>query len=143
MLLDYPKHAGMQRYVAAVNALYKKEPALWERDTGWDGYQWLNVNDADRSSIAFLRKCDSGRDIVCAVNFTPVAYDEFVIGLPAPGTLTELLNSDAEEFGMLGANPPTGRFGVEGAEHEVIASIFLSDEGMGLQQTLSALHQAG
>jgi 1,4-alpha-glucan branching enzyme len=99
MLLDYPKHAGMQRYVAAVNALYKKEPALWERDTGWDGYQWLNVNDADRSSIAFLRKCDSGRDIVCAVNFTPVAYDEFVIGLPAPGTLTELLNSDAEEFG--------------------------------------------
>lgn len=62
---------------------------------------------------------------------------------PADGSETGVLLSAMREFGMLGANPPTGRFGVEGAEHEVIASIFLSDKGMGLQQTLSALHQAG
>jgi uncharacterized circularly permuted ATP-grasp superfamily protein/uncharacterized alpha-E superfamily protein len=66
-------------------------------------------------------------------------------GESAPGESGELgvLISAMREIGMLGPNPPSGRYGVEGAEHEVIASVFLSDKGMGLQQTLSALHQAG
>ncbi len=46
-------------------------------------------------------------------------------------------------MGILGSNPPSGRYGVEGAEHEVVASVFLSERPMGLQQTLTALHQAG
>ena len=102
MLLGYPRHEGMRKYVAALNAIYKKEPSLWEQDTSWDGYEWLNVDDADRSSIAFLRKARSGRSMVCAVNFTPVCYNDFVIGLPCRGMLTEILNSDAPEYGGTG-----------------------------------------
>lgn len=62
---------------------------------------------------------------------------------PTDGGELGFLMTAMRDIGMLGANPPSGRLGVEGAEHEVIASMFLSDKGMGLQQTLGALHQAG
>ncbi len=64
------------------------------------------------------------------------------LSLADGGELGVLLTA-MRNIGMLAANPPSGRFGIEGAEHEVIASIFLADKGMGLQQTLAALHQAG
>ena len=103
LLLDYPMHDGLRAYCRELNKLYKKTPALYMNDRGWDGFEWLNVNDADRSSIAFLRK-DPADDsyLVCVCNFTPVQYDNFVIGLPAPGTLKEILSSDEERFGGRG-----------------------------------------
>lgn len=54
-----------------------------------------------------------------------------------------LVMAAMRSMGILGADPPSGRYGVEGAEHEVVASVFRSERPMGLQQTLSALHQAG
>ncbi len=103
LLLGYPLHDGLHAYCRELNKLYKKTPALYMNDRGWDGFEWLNVNDADRSSIAFLRK-DPADDsyLVCVCNFTPVQYDNFVIGLPAPGTLKEILSSDEERFGGRG-----------------------------------------
>ena len=72
-------------------------------DDGWDGFTWLNVDDAERSAIAFLRTARNGRYVVvCVCNFTPVRYDDFVIGLPKRGVLRELLSSDAEDFGGAG-----------------------------------------
>ena len=50
---------------------------------------------------------DKKKGIVCVCNFTPVTYEGFVFGLPAPGTLKEILNSDDEQFGGTGVkNPP-------------------------------------
>ena len=61
------------------------------------------MNDADRSSIAFLRKDPADESyLVCVCNFTPSRYDDFVIGLPPRGTLQEILNSDEERFGGKG-----------------------------------------
>ncbi|MEG2008404.1 MAG: 1,4-alpha-glucan branching protein GlgB [Oscillospiraceae bacterium] len=102
-LLAYPKHEGMRLYVRELNRLYRRYPALWELDTSWDGFLWLNVDDADRSSVAFLRRGRDGSGIVCVCNFTPVRYDDFVIGLPGPGLLRELLCSDDEVYGGLGS----------------------------------------
>ena len=63
---------------------------------------------------------------------------------PLDGGELGVLLSAMRDLGMLAANAPSGgRAGMDGAEHEVIASVFLSDKGMGLQQTLSMLHQAG
>ena len=76
--------------------------ALWQRDTDWSGFAWLNVDDADRSSIAFLRVSDSGEQIVCICNFTPMTW-ELQIALPGPGTLHLALDSDAVCFGGAGA----------------------------------------
>ena len=73
-------------------------------DDGWDGFTWLNVDDAERSAIAFLRTAHNGRRLVCVCNFTPVRYDNFVIGLPRRGVLRELLSSDSEEFGGSGVH---------------------------------------
>ena len=62
------------------------------------------MDDAERSAIAFLRTARNGRRLVCVCNFTPVRYDDFVIGLPRRGVLRELLSSDSEEFGGSGVH---------------------------------------
>ncbi len=108
-LLDYPKHRGMQEYTAALGQLYLSHGALWQIEDSWDGFTWLNPDDRDRSSIAILRrprdrKC--GGPIVCVCNFTPMNYEDFVIGLPAAGRLIPLLSSDETRFGGGGWTSP-------------------------------------
>ena len=103
LLLAYPRHRELQDYMRELNRLYCDYPALYQRDHGWDGFRWLNVDDAQRSSVAFLRiPNEGGQSLVCVFNFTPVQYDGFVIGLPQNGTLKEVLNSDDLRFGGCG-----------------------------------------
>ena len=91
-----------------LNKLYTSTPALYAVDRSWDGFKWLNVDDAGRSSIAFLRSAaEEDSYVVCVSNFTPIRYDNFLIGLPQNGSLHEILNSDDERFGGTGVkNPP-------------------------------------
>ena len=100
-LLEYPSHAGMQSYVRELGRLYLSIPALSRIDDSWDGFTWLNVDDNERSSVAFMRMCPRSY-VVCALNFTPVRYDDFTIGLPRPGVLKELINSDDVKYGGTG-----------------------------------------
>ena len=104
-LLDYPRHGEMLRWVRALNHFYLEHPALWRLDESWAGFTWLNVDDADRSSIAFLRSAGDGTDIVCACNFTPVCW-ELQVGLPGPGALARALSSDEPRFGGTGLDLP-------------------------------------
>ncbi len=99
-LTKYPRHAEIQRYVRELNHFYSGHPAMYSRDTGWHGFKWLNVDDRDRSSIAFMRMSDD-EYVVCACNFTPMSW-ELQAGLPGPGTLTLCLNSDEYRFGGTG-----------------------------------------
>ena len=100
LLLGYLKHAQLQQYMKALNKLYTSYPAMYEVDRSWEGFKWLNVDDAGRSSVAFLRSsADKKKGVVCVCNFTPVTYEGFVFGLPAPGTLKEILSSDDEQYG--------------------------------------------
>ena len=103
LLLLYPPHKAMQNYTRALNKFYTAHRALWDIEDSWDGFQWLNVNDADRSSIAFMRTSRNHHRVVCVCNFTPVYYDDFVIGLPKAGVLHQMLNSDDPAFGGSGA----------------------------------------
>ena len=98
-LLDYPKHRGLQQWVAALGQLYCASPALYDIEDSWDGFTWLNPDDRERSSIAILRRGRTGSPLVCVCNFTPVAYEDFWIGLPGPGRLVPLLSSDEARFG--------------------------------------------
>ncbi len=100
-LLEYPLHDGMRKYVRELGRLYASTPALWKVDDSWDGFSWLNVDDSERSSVAFMRMSQRSY-IVCALNFTPVRYDDFTIGLPKPGVLKELINSDDTQYGGSG-----------------------------------------
>jgi 1,4-alpha-glucan branching enzyme len=97
-LLAYPRHKEMQAYVKALNHFYKANEALYDKDDGWDGFIWLNVSERQKSSVCFMR---TGREqrLVCAFNFTPVSNQDFRIGLPGPGTLTEVFSSDGVSYG--------------------------------------------
>lgn len=97
-LLLYEKHPEMQRYVRQLNRLYRQLPALYRRDDGWDGFQWLRVNDCDHSVVAFMRKAGRCTPVICVTNFTPETHGQYRIGLPYPCVLTELLNSDRAEY---------------------------------------------
>jgi len=102
-LLGYERHGQMRRYVQALNAFYTRTPALYAIDDGWEGFAWLNVNNAKQSCVSFLRRGARPEEVcVCAFNFTPVPVERFVIGLPSGGALRHVFSSDEARFGGSG-----------------------------------------
>jgi len=96
-------HDGLRQLVGDLNALYRREPCLYERDFSPEGFQWLQCDDWQNSVFAFVRHGKQAGDmIVCAMNFTPIPRPNYRIGVPAPGYYGEILNSDAGIYG--GAN---------------------------------------
>ena len=98
-LLDYEKHAAFQQYAATLNHFYLQTPALYEQDGGWEGFQWIDPDNRDQSVISYRRIDKKGRETVVIINFTPVLYRDFRVGLPHHGVWREVLNSDAVLFG--------------------------------------------
>jgi len=102
-LLNYPMHSGLKRWVEDLNRVYRAEPALHELDFEQKGFEWIDCNDIENSTVSLIRKGQSDDDIVAvACNFTPVIRFNYRIGVPRPGFWTELLNSDAQEYGGSG-----------------------------------------
>jgi 1,4-alpha-glucan branching enzyme len=102
-LTAFDRHSGVQRLLRDLNTLYASETALHEGDCEPFGFQWLEGDDADRSAMAFLRRGSDPDDVVMAAfNFTPIPRHNYRIGVPAPGTWLELLNTDAEVYGGSG-----------------------------------------
>jgi 1,4-alpha-glucan branching enzyme len=106
-LLDQPPHRQLELLVGELNRLYRDYPALHELDCDPAGFHWLDADDAERSVLVYERIARSGQRIVAALNFTPVPRLNYRIGVAAPGTYRELLNTDAIEFGGSGQ----GNFG--------------------------------
>ncbi|MPZ49577.1 MAG: 1,4-alpha-glucan branching protein GlgB [Dehalococcoidia bacterium] len=103
-LTQYEHHAGLQQVVSDLNRLYRSEAALHELDCDWAGFQWLEANDGERSTLAFMRRGkDEGDAVVTAFNFTPVPRYNYRVGVPSPGRWREMFNSDAEIYGGSGA----------------------------------------
>jgi len=72
-LLEYPEHAGVQRLVRELDAVYRDQPALWEQDFDWSGFRWIDPNDADHSVLSFIRfPVPDQRVVACIANLTPV-----------------------------------------------------------------------
>lgn len=99
-LLDHAAHAGVQRLVRDLNALYRELPALHERDCEPEGFEWVEANDADNSVLAFLRRGrDRDRPALVVCNFTPVPRFGYRVGVPRPGLWRERLNTDSAYYG--------------------------------------------
>ncbi len=102
-LLQYPFHAGLQHWVKDLNHLYRNEPALFEQDFTWAGFEWIDCNDALQSSLSMMRKARAKEDVVVVVlNFTPVVRQNYRVGVPMDGFWKEILNSDAQDYGGSG-----------------------------------------
>ena len=99
-VLQYSHHAGMRRWIQDLNRFYRHTPALYQRDFTPDGFEWIDCNDTESSTLAFLRKGHDPSDVVLIVcNFTPVPRDNFRVGAPCGGHWRECLNSDARYYG--------------------------------------------
>ncbi len=102
-LLDYPMHRHLWEYNRALNHFYKENPALWELDFSWEGFEWIDANDSDQSVLSFLRRGNDPDDfLIVVVNFTPVVREPYRIGVPRAGVYEEIFNSDDPKWGGSG-----------------------------------------
>ena len=112
-LLSYPKHDEFHRFVRGLNQFYRENPALYERDDGWDGFEWSSVDDKENSVLSFLRKSDS-ETLLCVFNFTPVYRSGYGMGVPESGSFTPAFSTaelpPAQNFAIDTLPEPWGRF---------------------------------
>jgi 1,4-alpha-glucan branching enzyme len=104
-LLQYRPHNTLQFFVRELNRFYRENPALYEQDFTYQGFEWIDISDVDQSVIAFLRR-GHAECVIFACNFTPVPRERYTIGVPEGGYYTEILNTDSEYFG--GSNMGNG-----------------------------------
>ncbi|MGN0140923.1 MAG: 1,4-alpha-glucan branching protein GlgB [Roseburia sp.] len=106
-LLENPDHQHIQNWVKELLHIYQKYPAMYELDSSWNGFEWINANDADRSIFSFVRKGKSGRNnLLFVCNFTPVERPDYRVGVPKKKSYRLILNSDDQKFGGSGAERP-------------------------------------
>jgi 1,4-alpha-glucan branching enzyme len=98
-----PEHAGIRHLIRDLNHIYRSEPALHKIDFSPEGFEWVDIGNADLSVIAFLRKAPGdGAPLLVVCNFTPVPRSNFLAGVPSRGMWREILNTDAREYGGSG-----------------------------------------
>jgi 1,4-alpha-glucan branching enzyme len=99
-LLQWQSHQGLQQWVADLNALYRREPALHQQDFDWQGFEWIDCHNYQDSILAYIRRGKDPNDyvIVCC-NFTPVPRHGYRIGVPEACWYREIANSDSTFYG--------------------------------------------
>ncbi len=98
-LTQYRQHNRLQKYVQDLNRLYCSEPALYEVDFHYLGFDWIDFHDAENSVVSFIRYSKKRDDyIVVVCNFTPVPRFTYRVGVPEKCYYREILNSDSREY---------------------------------------------
>ena len=102
LLDENQENRDMKAFFAAANNLYLQRSELWEIDFSWEGFQWLEADDANANTVAFMRKNKAGDSLIIVCNFSPVHREGYRVGVPAAGKYGVLLNSDDAAFGGTG-----------------------------------------
>ena len=98
-LLEDPNHKKVQDWVKELLHLYTSNPCMYEQDTSWAGFEWINADDRDRSIFSFVRKSKNGKNnLLFVINFTPVAREDYRVGVPKNKTYKLVLNSEDPKF---------------------------------------------
>ena len=98
-LLQYEPHRQTQEFFKAANAFYLEQPALWEQDDSWQGFQWLCADDNQANTVSFLRWDKEGSPLLVVCNFSPVHRKGYRVGTPFAGMWSAVLNTDDVSFG--------------------------------------------
>lgn len=106
-LLAEEEHRQINNVVKALLAIYRKYPCMYQDDNSWDGFEWINANDAEKSIYTFIRKSRTGKkNLLFVCNFTPVARPDYRIGVPTRRQCKLIFNSDDPLFGGNGDERP-------------------------------------
>lgn len=106
-LLQEDLNRGLHDYVKNLLELYNKYPCLYKIDNSWDGFEWLNCDDKDRSTYSFFRKASNGKNnLMFIINMTPMKWENYKVGVPKKKKYKLLLNSDDVRFGGQGMEVP-------------------------------------
>jgi 1,4-alpha-glucan branching enzyme len=98
-LLEENCHRKLQLYVRDLNRIYASNPALYQVDFDYRGFEWIDFHDTDSSVISYLRYDKTRADhLVIVCNFTPVPRSGYRIGVPDRCFYREILNSDSREY---------------------------------------------
>ncbi|NWF81653.1 MAG: 1,4-alpha-glucan branching protein GlgB [Chloroflexi bacterium] len=117
-LLMFPSHQGVLQTLADLNRLYVNEPALYELENDPAGFEWIDANDAESSTYAFLRRArTTGDQILVVMNCTPVPREGYRVGVPRGGWWQEIFNSDAKEYWGSGIGNAGGTMAEEHMAH--------------------------
>ena len=99
-LLREARHQQLQDYVRDLQMMYKKYPALYADANGYDGFQWINADDADRSIYSFIRWSPTKRNnLLFVCNFTPVERKDYWVGVPQKKQCKLILSSADPAYG--------------------------------------------
>jgi 1,4-alpha-glucan branching enzyme len=97
-VLDYKFHQGIRDLVRDLNTLYVTSQELHYYDFNAQGFEWIDCHDHEQSVISYIRKSKDGVFVVI-LNFTPVARNDYRIGVPYEGIYKERINSDSTYYG--------------------------------------------
>jgi len=106
-LLDFPAHRDFHRFVRELNIFYKKHSELWELDYSWDGFEWIDPNDADSNILTFKRKNAKGKELVIITNFSGISHETYNIRLNKKDKYKLLFSTAHTEAGGEGHNSTT------------------------------------
>lgn len=106
-VLKYSSHESMHRYVKELNHKYVENGEFWEKDHEYDGFEWIDVNNAAQCMLSFQRQGLNGNKIIAICNFSRESYSSYRIGVPECGKFELLLNSDDASYGGAAIEFPT------------------------------------
>ena len=101
-LLENEKNRQLHRFFKDINAFYLSQSPLWDIDFSWEGFEWLVPDDNHNNVVVFLRRDRKGRELIAAVNFSPVAQGEYRFGVPPKKRYREIFTTDCAEYGGTG-----------------------------------------
>lgn len=96
---NFMPHRGLQLMMRDMNHLYLDIPALYEIDFESHGFEWIDCNDAANSTISYIRRDKHGGFVIVALNMTPIARENYRLGVPESGYYREVMNTDSEVYG--------------------------------------------
>ncbi len=98
-LTEFKFHKGIQTLIKDLNALYKENTELYEKQFDHDGFEWIDYSDHKNSVLSFVRKDHAGNELLVVCNFLPTLINDYKIGVASKSKWKEIFNSDAEKYG--------------------------------------------
>ena len=101
-LLENKENQQTQRFFKDINRFYLSQSPLWSIDFSWKGFEWLVADDNCNNVVVFVRRDREGRELIAAVNFSPVGQAEYRFGVPPKKTYREVFTTDLAAYGGTG-----------------------------------------